>query len=877
MSTPVDSAAGRGPSQGPDADRAPTASAPQGRLQRWLRAASGALPLLRKAPLTLGFLAALWIVAIATGSVAHGPGDSLLKSVGAGTPTLAGGRVWTLLSSGLWCSGLWSYLAVTVLALLLLIPAERRSGSLRTGVLLVVCQVGGVLLGAIGIELGSAAGDLWLDEAVGQLAVGPSVGIVGVGLALSADLTALWRRRLRLLLIVTCLLFTFYAGEVLDILRLGGAATGLLAGLLLPRHRAPRRGWRLASSHAETRVLVALFAATSALGPAVTWITDSQSGPLAIYRNLFIDDAPVPDEIERACTGSAADPGLCRELHADQILSNSPSVLILLVPALILVIIAIGLWRGRRMAWWAALVFELALGAATLRYTLIALQGFRDDPTTEPGVTTALIVYSSLLMLVPLAVIVVLLLTRRHFALRAPRWSALALLGAAALAFVVVGALYIKFGYDLRDQFAPEPSFHQLLVDYPERLLPPTYLALFGTENAAFVPVGGTAKALYVAVGPVFWLVTLAGLFLAFWRANASGRQDSTQRAQALLEQYGGSAISYMTTWPGNTHWISPNGRAAVAYRVVGTIALTLGDPYGAPQARAAAVAEFTAHCDSQGWSPCFYSVTAATREATDGLGWSAVQVAEDTFLPLPELAFTGKKWQDVRTALNKAGKAGITAQWTAFPTASLALQEQIRALSEEWVADKGLPEMGFTLGGLDELDDPRVRCLVALDADGRLHGITSWLPSYQQGEPVGWTLDFMRRSNEGFRGVMEFLIASAALGFKEEGARFMSLSGAPLARIDRGEQAVPLQRLLDVAGQALEPVYGFRSLLAFKAKFQPEYQPLYMAYPDPAQLALIGTAIGKAYLPHTTPAQLLRLSRQFAGRPAAQGVRGAA
>jgi phosphatidylglycerol lysyltransferase len=114
---------------------------------------------------------------------------------------------------------------------------------------------------------------------------------------------------------------------------------------------------------------------------------------------------------------------------------------------------------------------------------------------------------------------------------------------------------------------------------------------------------------------------------------------------------------------------------------------------------------------------------------------------------------------------------------------------------------------------------------------------------------------------------VMEFLIASAALGFKEEGAEFLSLSGAPLARIDRGEQPVPLQRLLDIAGQALEPVYGFRSLLAFKAKFQPAYEPLYMAYPDPAQLALIGTAIGKAYLPHTTPAQLIRLSRQFTNR----------
>ena len=35
-----------------------------------------------------------------------------------------------------------------------------------------------------------------------------------------------------------------------------------------------------------------------------------------------------------------------------------------------------------------------------------------------------------------------------------------------------------------------------------------------------------------------------------------------------------------------------------------------------------------------------------------------------------------------------------------------------------------------------------------------------------------------------------------------------------------RGGQPYALQRLLDVSGRTLEPVYGFRSLLAFKAKF---------------------------------------------------------
>jgi phosphatidylglycerol lysyltransferase len=130
------------------------------------------------------------------------------------------------------------------------------------------------------------------------------------------------------------------------------------------------------------------------------------------------------------------------------------------------------------------------------------------------------------------------------------------------------------------------------------------------------------------------------------------------------------------------------------------------------------------------------------------------------------------------------------------------------------------------------------------------VHGVTSFLPVYENGAVVGWTLGFMRRRDDGVPGVNEFLIASAALRFQEEGAAFVSLSGALLARLDRGEQTGTVDRL-DLSSRALKPAYGFRSLLAFKAKFQPEYRPLYMSYQHATALPAIGTALTRAYLPH--------------------------
>ena len=50
--------------------------------------------------------------------------------------------------------------------------------------------------------------------------------------------------------------------------------------------------------------------------------------------------------------------------------------------------------------------------------------------------------------------------------------------------------------------------------------------------------------------------------------------------------------------------------------------------------------------------------------------------------------------------------------------------------------------------------------------------------------------------------------------------------------------------------GATLEPVYGFRSLHAFKAKFHPRMEPMYMIFRDEADLPRIGIGITKAYLP---------------------------
>ena len=187
---------------------------------------------------------------------------------------------------------------------------------------------------------------------------------------------------------------------------------------------------------------------------------------------------------------------------------------------------------------------------------------------------------------------------------------------------------------------------------------------------------------------------------------------------------------------------------------------------------------------------------------------------------------------------------------------------------------------MKFTLGGVEELHDPRVRILYAIDAEGTVLGVTSWLPTWRDGRIIGWTLDFMRHRTDSPNGIMEFLIARMAERLRDEGlehpecaVEFMSLSAAPLAGMNQQRDnadetghmdtgTVMLQHALQIVADWMEPAYGFHSLFNYKRKFQPTEEPVYICYPDPAVLAQIGLAVVRAYVPSLTAKEAMGMLR---------------
>ncbi|UPW07990.1 DUF2156 domain-containing protein [Gordonia terrae] len=683
------------------------------------------LTVVRRLPFTIALAVALLVVGATTGSLWGRASDkSWYRDVAFGLPALREGRWWTPVTSAFVEPGPWLYLLALVAVVVGMGWAEWQLGTVRAvlvgvGGHLISCLLTVVLLWLLSSEVTSWR---WAEQLADSRATGVGALVVSAVAVASATVRSPWRLRVRVLLGAIVSVAFLFQGTLASVQYVLAAVIMLIVGEKF--FATNERGW-VPRTRREVRML----------GCAALLIIAGAN--LLVF--LFPGSGPLgPTD------------------------SGDDSVFTMLIGLAVNVLIADQLRRGKRWAWWVAVV----IGALNVIVTVLALfLVIFTDVSTEGAVTLG-----------------------------------------TTLLWVLVLAILI-----------------------PGRF-------------AFAVP----------------WRVRQVG--------TVGDDDDPVERVRELLRTHGGGTMSWMTTWPGNSYQFTGpegdlGGQAVVTYRKhVGTM-LALADPVCAPERLRDAVGAFVDLAESSGTTPCWFSIGSATSDIVTERGWLSVQIAEDTIVDLPGLEFKGKPWQHVRSAMNKAAKQDISMRMVTLADESFAVRTQVRAISEEWVGDKGLPEMGFTLGSVEEAMDPAVRVALAVDPAGNVHGVLSWLPVYAPGGDVaGWTLDIMRRRTDGFGPVVEYLIASSAVAFKDEGAQFISLSGAPLARTGESD-AEPLDKLLDTLGAALEPYYGFRSLHTFKKKFNPRYEPVYLAFRDESDLPRIGVAVSRAYLPDATTGQLVRLA----------------
>lgn len=816
----ADAAAAKAPNNTNNTDNA-TAAPGAGRVKllAYLRHVTWIIQVARRVPITSVLIVVAWVMWLLARNTSPQRAYGLTSDMA--------GQSWRFFTSGLTEKTFPALLIATVVLAVLGSAAEYMLGSrqyLGFGLVLQVFSVIGMLVTRdVMVVCRSSWAKAWLTEPF----LSQIPWVFGVATVASSHFGRLWRRRLLVVLLVITGSMVLYSGSAADVARLMAVVAGAVMS------RTPVRGSLRRSSLQEFRLLIAAAFVMIAAGPLMTSVNPDSDAPLSRIYLLTWEESPVT----------------VREAGVLGAIFN-------LVPLIIAVVLAIGLARGRRIAWWGAQVFLWATIAGLL------FEAFRITKL-ETDIPINLMASYGLLTVLPwLVLIVVLLVYWRDFRAPAEHGTTKLLVLRISSFAVLVCCLWVGSVMALRDHFEPHVSLLGTIKALRVVLLPPVLSRVF---TADIHPADQLGWWLGLWPGPVLGIAVAVFLYIACRSTHVELGDDAKHQRmhQILTTGRGGDHLSWMTLWPGNLVWEAKDGAGYVAYRLHSSTVLTLGEPVvNSGDATAQSLAdEFGKFAEQQGWTLAWYSVGAEF--AAGRPGTSKLQVAEESIVSTELVTFRGKKFQDVRTARNRAGKEGIRAVWTTWNDAGTMIRSQIRALSEEWVSDKSLPEMGFTLGNLSTLHDPEVRLMLALDEHDNLHGVTSWLPVYEDGALAGWMLDFMRRDPAGFRPVVEFLIAETLVQAHEDGLGWISLSGAPLAHEASGEEN-PLNIVTDVLGRTLEPLYGFRSLASFKRKFLPEYAPWFLVYTDPATLPAIGLAVSAAYVPDFSIADMQRAARQL-------------
>ncbi|WP_420094386.1 bifunctional lysylphosphatidylglycerol flippase/synthetase MprF [Pseudomonas corrugata] len=283
-----------------------------------------------------------------------------------------------------------------------------------------------------------------------------------------------------------------------------------------------------------------------------------------------------------------------------------------------------------------------------------------------------------------------------------------------------------------------------------------------------------------------------------------------------------------------------PNDEAFLMYARRGRSLVALYDPIGPSQQRAEMIWQFRDLCDVYHARPVFYQVRVENLPYYMDIGLTAIKLGEEARVDLKrfDLEAKGKEMKDLRYTWNRGTRDGLSLE---IHEPGQAPMDELKVISDAWLTGKNVREKGFSLGRFSD-DYLKHFRIAVIRFEGRPVAFANLLETYSHELA---SLDLMRAHPDAPKLTMEFMMVGLIQHYKNHDYARFSLGMVPLSGLQPRRGAPLTQRLGSMVFRRGEQLYNFQGLRRFKDKFQPDWEPRYMAVPaglDPL-VALADTA----------------------------------
>lgn len=343
-----------------------------------------------------------------------------------------------------------------------------------------------------------------------------------------------------------------------------------------------------------------------------------------------------------------------------------------------------------------------------------------------------------------------------------------------------------------------------------------------------FALQGDAPRFLRASVAVLVMLASLAALRLLRTAPPEPARPGPAELARALtVIRSSPDASAALALLGDKTLLFSETGNSFVMYGVEGRSWVVMGDPVGDQKEKEDLVWQFRELVHRHDGWPVFYQVSAAHLPLCLDLGLTLQKLGEKARVPLEQFHLEGGGRKNMRYQLRRLEKEG--AAFEVVPRSCIpSVLPDLRRVSDAWLAEKNTREKGFSLGFFDE-DYLRhfAAALVRRDGD-----VVAFANLWEATEREEISVDLMRYSPQAPANVMEFLFVHTALWAREQGYHWFDLGMAPLAGLENRALAPLWNRVGALIFRHGDNFYNFQGLRAFKQKFDPVWEPRYLASP---------------------------------------------